>query len=78
MKSERKPTKVWSTYSPTSSFSLCPRKYPQFEEHALVHDMDVAGYSKNGSKCKFCYVQQWATQSVIGIPLRLMPNYIYV
>ena len=68
MKSKKKLVKVWSTYSPTSFKSICLGK----------HDMDVAEYPKDGFKCNFWDVQQWVTRSVIRIPLRRMPNFIYV
>ena len=38
----------------------------------------MAEYSKIGFKCNFEDVLQWVSQSVIGIPLRRMPNFIYV
>ena len=53
-----------------------PIKILSLKSMPSLHDMDVAEYSKNGFRC--WDMRQWVTQPVIGIPLRRMPNFIYV
>ena len=64
MKSERKPIKARSTYSPTG-FSQLTKKSSSCRAYSVpsLQDMDVAKYSEKGFKCYFWDVQQWVTQS---------------
>ena len=78
MKSEWKPiVEVWSTYSPTS-FSQYAKNITSLKSIPSLHDVDEAEYSEYGFKFYFWDVQQRFIQSVYGITLRRMLNFIYV
>ena len=44
----------------------------------LLYDMDMTEYGKMELNVFFGMCVKWFTQSVIGIPLRRMPNFINV
>ena len=78
MKSERKPIKVWSTYSPTSFSQYAYENILNLKSVHSLQDLHVAEYSEYGFKCNFLDVRQRVTQSVIEILFRRMPDFINV